>query len=286
MPEYAAQTFGLTKVFTDFLLRPRVVAVEDLSLQVESGEVFGLLGPNGSGKTTTIKMLLGFLRPTRGRAELLGRPAGDVRAKRLLGFMPEESSFYPFLTAREILHFYGRLFGMPRRERRKKVEGLLEMAGLKGAADRCISEYSKGMQRRVGLAQALINDPKFIIMDEPTSGLDPMGRVDVKNLILDLKDRGVSVMLCSHLLGEVESVCTRVAILHRGRLVREGTVKELLERRDMIQVLVAESGETDRSRIAEALAGIPVRVASLEFVSDSLEEVFMRIVEKEEQEEE
>jgi len=281
MPDYVIRTEGLTKIFTDFFNRPRVVAVNNLTLNIERGEVFGLLGPNGSGKTTTIKMLLGFLRPTKGAAELLGRRPGDTRAKKLLGFLPEESYFYRFLTGREILHFYGRLFGMKRAERKRKVDELLETVGLKDAADRRISEYSKGMQRRIGIAQALINDPELIIMDEPTSGLDPMGRADVKNMILDLKARGVTIMLCSHLLSEVESVCTRVAVLHNGRLLREGTLKDLLERRDRVQVRI--SGAVDKSRIADALRNIPAKVESVEAVTDSLEDVFMRIIEEERQ---
>jgi len=281
MPDYVIRTEGLTKIFTDFFNRPRVVAVNNLTLNIERGEVFGLLGPNGSGKTTTIKMLLGFLRPTKGAAELLGRRPGDTRAKKLLGFLPEESYFYRFLTGREILHFYGRLFGMKRAERKRKVDELLETVGLQEAADRRISEYSKGMQRRIGIAQALINDPELIIMDEPTSGLDPMGRADVKNMILDLKARGVTIMLCSHLLSEVESVCTRVAILHNGRLLREGTLKDLLERRDRVQVRI--SGAVDKSRIAAALRNIPAKVESVEAVTDSLEDVFMRIIEEEKQ---
>jgi ABC-2 type transport system ATP-binding protein len=280
MPDYAIRTRGLTKVFTDFFSRPRVVAVNDLTLNIERGEVFGLLGPNGSGKTTTIKMLLGFLRPSKGAAEVLGRHPGDTRAKRSIGFLPEESYFYRFLSGREILHFYARLFGMKRAERKKKVERLLEMVGLTEAADRRIGEYSKGMQRRIGIAQALINDPQLIIMDEPTSGLDPMGRVDVKNLILDLKEKGATVMLCSHLLSEVENVCTRVAVLHEGRLLREGTVKDLLERKGAFQVRISSAGEVDKSKIADALRNVPAKVDSVEPVMDTLEDVFMRIIEE------
>lgn len=267
-------------MFADFWNRPRVVAVNGLTLNVARGEVFGLLGPNGSGKSTTIKMLLGFLHPTKGTAEVLGRHPGDTRAKRSLGYLPEESYLYKFLTGRECLDFYGRLFGMRRAERKKKVEQLLEMVGLKDAADRRISEYSKGMQRRAAIAQALINDPELIIMDEPTSGLDPMGRVDVKNLMLDLKARGVTIMLCSHLLSEVESVCTRVAILHNGRLLKEGTLKELLERRDMLQVRVSKTESVTESRIVEAMKKIPAKVESVESVTETLEDVFMHIIEE------
>jgi ABC-2 type transport system ATP-binding protein len=283
MPDCVIKTEGLTKIFTDFFNRPRVVAVNDLTLNVQRGEVFGLLGPNGSGKTTTIKMLLGFLRPTKGTAELLGRHPGDTRAKKSLGFLPEESYFYRFLTAREILHFYARLFGMRRAERKRKVDELLETVGLTDAADRRIGEYSKGMQRRVGIAQALINDPELVIMDEPTSGLDPMGRVDVKNMMTDLKARGVTIMLCSHLLSEVESVCTRVAVLHNGRLLREGTLKELLERRGQVQVRLSGAGKLDSAQIADALKGIPATVDSVEAVTDTLEDVFMRIIEEQDE---
>ena len=275
MPEAVVETTDLTKIFTDFLGRPRVIALDGLNLGIRRGEVFGLLGPNGSGKTTTLKLLMGFLRPTRGSALILGRPAQDIKKNRKIGFLPEESYFYRFLNARELLDFYARLFNIPRRERRRRIDKLLEQAGLSDAAKRRLKEYSKGMLRRVGIAQALINNPEFIIMDEPTTGLDPMGRVDMKNLIQELKERGVTVLLCSHLLGEVEKICTRVAILYRGKLQVEGTFEDLLLSRDTLHVAVKGASE---SQIKTALETVGGKVASISPEVDSLEDFFMEMV--------
>jgi ABC-2 type transport system ATP-binding protein len=217
---------GLTRVFHDFWGRPRVTAVAGLNLSLQRGEVVGLLGPNGAGKSTTVKLLLGLLRPTAGSIEVLGRPPRDVAAKERVGYLPEESYLWPFLTGAETLAFFARLFdrGAPP----ERVAELLETVGLSGAADRRVGEYSKGMQRRVGLAQALINDPDLVILDEPTSGLDPLGRRDVKAIIAELAARGKTVLLCSHLLAEVEDVCHRVVILVDGRAVAGGALGELL----------------------------------------------------------
>ena len=214
------QCVGLTKTFKDFWRRPNVWAVRDLNLDIHPGEIFGLLGPNGSGKSTTIKVLLGLLYPTRGRVTIFGLPPTDVSIKGRIGYLPEESYLYAFLNARETLDFYGRLFRLPRAERRRRAEKLLEMVGLSREAGRRMGEYSKGMARRIGLATALINDPDLLILDEPTTGLDPIGTREIKNLILDLKRRGKTVLLSSHLLADVEDVCDRIAILYGGRLRR------------------------------------------------------------------
>jgi ABC-2 type transport system ATP-binding protein len=222
------QTQGLTKVFTDFWLRPRVTAVEGLDLAIRPREVFGLLGPNGSGKSTTLKLILGLLFPTRGRIAVFGRLPTDTAVKARLGYLPEESNLYRFLNARETLDFYGRLFRLPRRERRRRADMLLEMVGLEAVQRRPVGEYSKGMQRRIGLAQALINDPDLLILDEPTSGLDPLGTRQVKDLILKLRERGKTVLLSSHLLADVEDLCDRVSVLYGGRCRAAGTVQELL----------------------------------------------------------
>ncbi|HQA44424.1 MAG TPA: ABC transporter ATP-binding protein [Phycisphaerae bacterium] len=208
------QAAGLTKVFRDWWFRPRVVAVDRLDLDIQSHEVFGLLGPNGSGKSTTIKMLLGLLYPTHGRISIFGYPPTDVAVKSRIGYLPEETYLYRFLNARETLDYYGRLFQIPRQERNKRVEQLLDMVGLTREARRKVGEYSKGMQRRLGLAQALINDPDLLILDEPTTGLDPIGTREIKNLITLLnRDKRKTILMCSHQLADVEDVCQRLTIL-------------------------------------------------------------------------
>ena len=234
--QFAVETFSLTKIFTDWWGRSRVVAVEDLNLKVGRNEVFGLLGPNGSGKTTVLKMLLGLLHPTKGRAIVLGGDGKDPRISTKVGFLPEESYLYPYLNARETLDFYGRLFGLNSRLRKARIDALLDMVGLSGMASRAIGTFSKGMARRIGLAQALINDPELLILDEPTSGLDPIGTRQIKDLIVELAKRGKTVLLCSHLLTDAEEVCDRIAILYGGRVQRQGTVGQLLKRANKRQI--------------------------------------------------
>ena len=203
----------LTKVFRDFWRRPTVRAVDGLDLSIRKGEIFGLLGPNGSGKSTTIKLLLGLLHPSEGSIRLLGGRPGDVAVHRRIGYLPEASYLYRYLTPRETLTFYGRLFDLPAAERRRRSDQLLEMTGLTAAADRAVGEFSKGMARRLGLAQALINAPDLLILDEPTSGLDPMGCRQVKELLRALADQGTTILLTSHLLADVEHICDRVEAL-------------------------------------------------------------------------
>ncbi|MFP6907639.1 MAG: ABC transporter ATP-binding protein, partial [Verrucomicrobiota bacterium] len=215
---------GLHKVFKDFWGRPRAKAVNGIDFEVKRGEVFGLLGPNGSGKSTTIKMLLGLLHPTRGKIQVLGKPPRDVQSKVRIGYLPEESYLYPYLTARETLDFYGRLFDLSGPERKQRIDQLLEMVGLQHTGRRTIKEFSKGMARRIGLAQALINNPEIVILDEPTSGLDPIGTRQVKDLIQTLAERGKTVFLSSHLLADVEDVCDRIAILYAGQVQAEGSI--------------------------------------------------------------
>lgn len=222
----------MTKVFSDWWGRTKVYAVDDLNLKVNYNEVFGLLGPNGSGKTTTIKTLLGLLHPTKGRAFCLGADATNSKISARIGFLPEESYLYRYLNARETLDFYGRLFGLDRQVRKMRIEALLDMVGLKAVANRPVGTFSKGMARRIGLAQALINDPDLLILDEPTTGLDPIGTRQIKDLILKLAERGKTILLCSHLLADVEDVCNRIAILYGGKIQAKGHVKELLEQSD------------------------------------------------------
>src|SRR5206468_7461532 len=233
----AVQTEHLTKIYTDFWGRPKVKALDDLNLTINRGEVFGLLGPNGSGKSTTIKLLLGLIFPTRGTASILGEPAGSTTINERIGFLPEESYLYRFLNGEETLRFYGRLFKMDRRTLNKRVPELLDIVGLdQKSRKRKLREYSKGMARRIGLAQALINDPDLILLDEPTTGLDPIGTREMKDLILSLKQQGKTVLLCSHLLADVQDVCDRIIILYRGHEEKLGHVRDLLQVKDVTQI--------------------------------------------------
>ncbi|MGH2351589.1 MAG: ABC transporter ATP-binding protein [Chloroflexota bacterium] len=218
----AIETHGLRKEYG------RKVAVANLSLSVPAGEVFGFLGPNGAGKSTTVKMLVGLVRPTAGSGTLLGRPLGDAGARRRLGFLPEQFRFHEWLRAEEFLEFHASLYGVPRRERSRRIAEALHVVGLEARAGDALRTFSKGMLQRIGIAQALIGDPELVILDEPTSALDPIGRRDVRDLIHRLRERGIAVFLNSHLLSEVEMVCDRVAIIDRGVVVRQGPVVELV----------------------------------------------------------
>jgi len=273
------QTQGLTKVFKDFWMRPRVTAVDALDLTIEPHQVFGLLGPNGSGKSTTIKILLGLLFPTKGRVAVFGRLPTDVSIKKRIGYLPEESYLYRFLNARETLDYYGRLFHQDRHTRQKRIDMLLEMVGLDAVQRRPVGEYSKGMQRRIGLAQALINDPDLLILDEPTTGLDPIGTRQIKDLILHLKERGKTVLLSSHLLADVEDVCDRVTILYGGRQRAQGTVDELLavEGTSVIETdELAPETVTKIERLIEAEEGKAIR--RVDVPRQKLETLFLNIV--------
>src|SRR3954468_18125337 len=237
LSDQAVHTEGLTKVYKDFWGRDKVRALDDLNLTIRRGEVFGLLGPNGSGKSTTIKLLLGLIFPTRGSATVLGHPAGDTQVNEKIGFLPEESYLYRFLNGEEILKFYGKLFKIDRRTLNKRVPELLDTVGLDAKArKRKLREYSKGMARRIGLAQALINNPDLILLDEPTTGLDPIGTREMKDLIVSLKKQGKTVLLCSHLLADVQDVCDRITILFRGKRMELGHVKDLLQVKDITQI--------------------------------------------------
>lgn len=238
----------VTKVFKDFWLRDRARAVEGVSFEIHPGEVFGLLGPNGSGKSTTIKMILGLLRPTSGRIALLGKEPSEVEIKKRIGYLPEESYLYGFLNARETLEYYAKLFEIDSRTREQRINELLDMVGLTGAQFRPVREYSKGMQRRIGLAQALINDPDFLILDEPTTGLDPVGTRQVKDLIIELGRRGKTVLLSSHLLADVEDCVDRMVILYGGQIRAEGTCDTLLTKQDRTTI---ELDPLDDATVAE-----------------------------------
>jgi ABC-2 type transport system ATP-binding protein len=278
--EVVVETHNLTKIYRDFWGRQKKVALRALNLSIERGEIFGLLGPNGSGKTTTIKLLLGLLFPSSGEALVFGEPAASVQKNARIGYLPEESYLYRFLNAEETLDFYGRLFDMPAAQRRRKAQELIEMVGLKDDRKRILKEYSKGMRQRIGLAQALINDPELVILDEPTSGLDPLGTRWMKDLILDLRTRGKTILMCSHRLDDVQDVCDRIAILYEGELQELGKVSTLLEDANRLELQASGLKLSDelRRELAELLARHGGRMEGLGHPTTTLEHLFLRIV--------
>ena len=276
------ETRALTKVYRDFWGRKKKTALNALDLTIHRGEVFGLLGPNGSGKTTTIKLLLGLLFPTSGEATVFGEPAAKVEKNEKIGYLPEESYLYRFLNAEETLDFYGRLFDMPASVRRKRAGELIEMVGLGQDKKRILREYSKGMRQRIGLAQALINDPDLIILDEPTSGLDPLGTAWMKNLIRDLQKKGKTVLMCSHRLDDVQDVCQRIAILYGGDLQELGAVNKLVEDQKRLEVRatgvsLTDDLKRDLSAVMERHGG---KLETFGHPTTTLEDLFLRIVEE------
>ncbi len=280
--QYIVEAVGLTKIFKDFWMRSKAKAVDNLSFHIEKGELFGLLGPNGSGKSTTIKLILGLLNRTRGRLTVFDRDPHDVSVKKYIGFLPEESYLYRYLNSRETLDYYGRLFSIERATRRKRIEELLEWVGLSQVAHRPVGEFSKGMMRRIGLAQALINDPDFLILDEPTSGLDPIGTKQVKDLLLELRSRGKTILLSSHLLADVEDVCDRMAILYGGRIRAEGTADDLLtdSSHTVLQIPRIKNDNTI-TKIDEVLMQTEgVSIESVTQPRQKLESLFLSIVEE------
>src|SRR4051794_38656965 len=272
------ETRNLTKVYRDFWGRPKVQALKALDLQVRRGEIFGLLGPNGSGKTTTIKLLLGLLFPTEGDSLIFGRPASDVSKNERIGYLPEESYLYKFLNAEETLHFYGRLFKISAADRRKRVNRLIDMVGLSAAKHRQLREYSKGMQRRIGLAQALINEPELILLDEPTSGLDPIGTAEIKELIRDLRSQGKTIVLSGHLLADMQDICDRIAILHKGELKELGKVSDLLTVQDVTQIKTRDLPEAANNEIKAVIKRHGAELLAVDHPTTTLEELFLRIV--------
>jgi ABC-2 type transport system ATP-binding protein len=272
------ETRNLTKVYRDFWGRRKVAALKSLDIEVRKGEIFGLLGPNGSGKSTTIKLILGLLFPTSGRVLVFDQDATETQKNERIGYLPEESYLYKFLTTDETLDFYGRLFNLSGAERKRRIDELVNMVGLQGARHRQLREYSKGMTRRVGLAQALINDPDLILLDEPTTGLDPIGTRDMKDLILSLRDQGKTVLLCSHQLSDVQDVCDRVAILHQGELKELGKVSELLKVQDVTEVHARGLTEAAKTEIAEVIRRHGGTVESIDNPTATMEDLFLNIV--------
>ncbi len=278
------EAIGLTKEFFDFWKRPKATAVAGIDFGVPEGEVFGLLGPNGSGKSTTLKMILGLLYPSRGALSVFGKNPRDVQTKMRIGYLPEESYLYKYLTALETLDFFGALFNLSGLERRKRSEQLLDMVGLSHARNRPVGEFSKGMMRRIGLAQAIINDPDLVILDEPTSGLDPLGCKEIKDLIRHLKSRGKTVVISSHLLSDVEDLCDEVIILYGGKIRASGRIEELLTisnaSRIITPLLSPELGSKVAALLKEGL-GDDFRI---DHPRRSLEEFFIDVVNKARQE--
>jgi ABC-2 type transport system ATP-binding protein len=278
--EPVIQIRNLTKTYRDFWGRKKVQALNSLSLEVNKGEVFGLLGPNGSGKTTTMKLLLGLLFPTEGEISILGKPASDVSKNERIGYLPEESYLYRFLNAEETLDFYGRLFDISAEVRKQRTNELIEMVGLQHARRRQLKEYSKGMTRRIGLAQALINDPDLILLDEPTSGLDPEGSQDMKRLINDLRDKGKTVVMCSHLLADVQDVCDRIAILYGGELKELGRVEDLLKEQHETQLVTSHLDDATVDEIKAVLDKHGASLKTCGHPTSSLEDLFMKTVQR------
>ncbi len=269
---------NLSKIYRDFWGRKKVNALKSLDIEVKKGEIFGLLGPNGSGKSTTIKLILGLLFPTSGRVLVFDKDATETSKNERIGYLPEESYLYKFLTAEETLDFYGRLFDMSSADRKRRVAELIDLVGLRGAKHRQLREYSKGMTRRVGLAQALINDPDLILLDEPTTGLDPIGTREMKDLILALRDQGKTILLCSHQLADVQDVCDRVAILHQGELKELGRVSELLKVQDVTEIHATGLDEATKTEIAELIARKGGHVKSIDNPTATMEDLFLNIV--------
>jgi len=272
---------GLTKIFKDFWGRPKARAVDQVDFEVRRGEVFGLLGPNGSGKSTTVKLLLGLLYPTRGHLEVFGKSPRHVATKARIGYLPEESYLYRYLNSHETLDFFGNLFHLSHDERRQRSEQLLDMVGLTQTRTRAVGEFSKGMQRRVGLAQALINDPDLVILDEPTAGLDPIGCREVKDLILALARRGKTVILSSHLLADVEHVCDRVVIYYGGRIQAMGTLRELLAKPDAVRITMPPLPRETMQRVLEIIrADVAEERIQIDNPTQNLESYFLEVVAK------
>jgi ABC-2 type transport system ATP-binding protein len=272
------ETRNLSKVYRDFWGRPKVLALKALDLKVNRGEIFGLLGPNGSGKTTTIKLLLGLLFPTEGDALIFGEPTTSVAKNERIGYLPEESYLYKFLNAEETLNFYGRMFKISPDDRKKRVARLIDLVGLTQAKHRQLREYSKGMQRRIGLAQALINEPELILLDEPTSGLDPIGTAEIKELIRDLRAQGKTILLSGHLLADMQDICDRIAILHRGELKELGKVTDLLTVQDITQIKARDLSSAAIEEIQGVLKRHNAELLAVDHPTTTLEELFLRIV--------
>ena len=271
----AASISGLSKVYSVPMRRQKIIAVKDLSLQVQQGEVYGLLGPNGSGKSTTLKVLMGLVTPTHGESRIFGESSRDYHSHRVVGFLPENPYFYKFLTAEETLRFYGKICSLRGRQLDSRIGELLSLVGLEGARHLRLGGYSKGMLQRIGLAQALVQDPRLLVLDEPTAGVDPAGSRQIRDLILELKERGKSVLLTSHLLEQVQEVCDRVGIMSRGSMVREGKLADLVTVQGQTEYLVRDAPAELEEKIAALAIASGAKLLQTRNARQTLESVFL-----------
>jgi ABC-2 type transport system ATP-binding protein len=280
MTEPAITARSLTKIFRVPLHRQSIVAVRDLDLRVEPGEVYGLLGPNGSGKSTTLKIILGLVSPTRGRTEIFGRDSRLVESRVAVGFLPENPYFYKYLTGEETLRFFGRLCGLRGARLRERIKELLDLVGLTKARKQRLGTYSKGMLQRIGLAQALIHHPRLLVLDEPTAGVDPAGSREIRDLICDLRNRGITVLLSSHLLAQAQEICDRVGILADGVMVREGRLEELIAIENQTELVLENASGTLLNEIEGLAAKSNARVIERRKSTTSLERLFLEATKK------
>jgi ABC-2 type transport system ATP-binding protein len=275
MTEPAVAVHGLTKVFPVPFRRSKVVAVRGLNLEVAPGQVYGLLGPNGSGKSTTLKIILGLVSASTGTTKIFGRDSREVASREAVGFLPENPYFYKYLTGEETLRFYGKLCGLHGKMLKTRIDELLDLVSLEEARDRRLGGYSKGMLQRIGLAQALIQEPKLVVLDEPTAGVDPAGSREIRDLILDLKQRGITVLLSSHLLAQVQEICDRVGILAHGVLVREGRVEDLLAIENQTELVLENATPEVLAQIADLLDKSSTRLVEQRQPQTTLEGLFL-----------
>jgi ABC-2 type transport system ATP-binding protein len=282
MTDPAVAVHGLTKIFPVPLQRQKIVAVKDLNLRIEPGEVFGLLGPNGSGKSTTLKIILGLVSPTRGRTEIFGRDSRLVESREAVGFLPENPYFYKYLTGEETLRFFGRLCGLRGTRLKERINELLDLVGLNKARKRRLGTYSKGMLQRIGLAQALIHDPRLVVLDEPTAGVDPAGSREIRDLILDLKRRGITVLLSSHLLAQAQEICDRVGILAEGVLVREGHLQQLIAIENQTELVIADASAQLVSEIESIVNRSNAKLIERRKSTTTLERLFLEATKNDE----
>ncbi len=284
MSHSAISIKGLTKDFSVGMRGVKLRAVDDLTLEVGDNEIFGLIGPNGSGKSTTIKVVLGLLDASLGECQIYGKPSHTVAARHSVGFLPEAPYFYRYLSGRELVRFYARICGVSRGKIAKQVDEVIELVGMTEAAHRRVGTYSKGMLQRIGLAQALVHDPQLVILDEPTAGVDPLGSAAIAEIIRELKRRGKTVLLCSHLLAQIEGLCDRVAILHRGKLVREGRVDDLVQEKDAQSLVVQGLSAEGRAAVEKTIAEQGGQLCRVEKPRLSLDSFFLQEVEQREAE--
>lgn len=277
MPEPAISIRNLTKIYPIPFKRERVTAVHDLSLTVEPGQVYGLLGPNGSGKSTTMKIVLGLVPATSGATQIFGRDSSLVESHEEVGYLPENPYFYKYLTGLETLCFYGKLCGLRGQVLRNRAFDLLKLVGLENAADRRLGGYSKGMLQRIGMAQALVQEPRLLVLDEPTAGVDPAGSREIRDLILEFKSRGITVLLCSHLLGQVQEICDRVGILHKGRLVREGNLDSLISIENQTQMIFENASPDLLARVRAEAEACGARLVETSKPHTTLERFFLEV---------